>query len=65
MDVAFVVIENRVVTGFRFENNKEIKAEDLKAVITSKTGSLLNSNSVNDDVKKIRDSTAIVASLHW
>ncbi len=54
VDVAFVVIENRVVTGFRFENNKQITVEDLKAVLVSKTGSLLNSNNVNEDVKKIQ-----------
>lgn len=55
VDVAFVVIENRVVTGFRFENNKEVKTEDLQGVLVSKPGSLLNANSIKEDVKKIQD----------
>jgi outer membrane protein insertion porin family len=55
IDIIFVVTENRVVTGFRFESNKEIKSEDLEKVLVSKTGSLLNSNNVNEDVKKIQE----------
>lgn len=55
IDVTFVVTENRVVTGFRFESNKEIKSEELEAVLVSKPGSLLNSNNVNEDVKKIQE----------
>jgi outer membrane protein insertion porin family len=54
VDVTFVVIENRVVTGFRFENSKEVKEEDLREALVSKTGSLLNANNVNEDVKKIQ-----------
>ncbi len=55
IDIIFVVTENRVVTGFRFESNKEVKSEDLEKVLVSKVGSLLNSNNVNEDVKKVQE----------
>lgn len=55
VDVVFVVIENRVVTGFKFEGLKELKAGDLQAVITSKTGAVLSSSNVDADVKAIQE----------
>lgn len=54
VDVTFIVTENRVVTGFRFENNSELKSEDLEKALASRSGSLLNSNTVNEDVRKIQ-----------
>lgn len=55
VDVVFVVIENRVVSGFKFEGLKELKAGDLEAVIVSKTGAVLSSANVDADVKAIQE----------
>jgi outer membrane protein insertion porin family len=53
IDVVFTVIENRVVTGFQFEGNTQIKAEDLTKALETKTGGVLNRNTINTDVEKI------------
>jgi outer membrane protein insertion porin family len=54
VDVAFVVIENRVVTGFRFEGNITVSDEDLQKVLETRVGSVLNRNTVNTDVEKVQ-----------
>ncbi len=55
VDLTFVVGENRVVTGFRFEGNSQIKPEDLIKVLEIKTGTVLNRNTINSDVTKIQN----------
>lgn len=55
IDVVFTVIENRVVTGFQFEGNTQIKAEDLQKVLETKTGAVLNRNTINADVEKVQN----------
>ncbi len=54
VDVTFIVVENRVVAGFKFEGNTLLKAEDLEKVLEAKTGAVLNSNTINSDVEKIQ-----------
>lgn len=54
VDLTFIVIENRVVTGFRFEGNTTVKTEDLIKVLEIKPGTVLNNNTVNTDVTKIQ-----------
>ena len=54
VDVIFVVIENRIVTGFRIEGNKIVSSKDIIETITSKTGAVLRSTVVDTDVKKIQ-----------
>jgi outer membrane protein insertion porin family len=70
VDVIFVVTENRVVTGFRFEGAKELKPVDLQKVLVSKTGVVLSSKNVDEDVKKIQEAyrqqgfAALVTDVH-
>lgn len=52
--VTYIVVENRVVTGFKFLGNTVIKADDLTKNVTSKTGVLLNRTSIDADVKAIQ-----------
>ena len=54
VDITFVVIENRVVSAFRIEGNKEIPSSQILPVIVSKTGAVLNSKTVDADVKAIQ-----------
>lgn len=54
VDVVFVVTENRPVTGFTFVGNARIPSADLQAVLTTKTDTILNRNSINTDVGKIQ-----------
>lgn len=54
VDVILVVIENRIVTAFRIEGNKEVPSSEILPVITSKTGAVLNSRTVDADVKAIQ-----------
>jgi outer membrane protein insertion porin family len=55
VDLTFVVVENRVVTGFRFEGNTQVKAEDLTTGLEIKTGTVLNRNTINTDVTRIQN----------
>ena len=55
VDVTFIVVENRTVTGFKFEGSVNVKTEDLMKVLTSQKGSVLNRNMVNADVEKIQN----------
>ena len=52
--VTYIVIENRVITGFEFVNNTALKAEEITPVLTSKVGTVLNRTLVNDDVTAIQ-----------
>lgn len=54
VDVAFVVVENRVVTGFKFDGNKTILSADLLKVLQTKTGAVLNNNTLNEDVDRVQ-----------
>ena len=52
--VTFIVVENRVVTSYRFNNATALKSVDLVPVLTSKIGLVLNRNNVNQDVAAIQ-----------
>ena len=51
--VTYIVIENRVITAFKFAGNTALKTEDLVPVVTSKIGSVLNANTVKADVTAV------------
>jgi outer membrane protein insertion porin family len=53
--VVFVVVENRVVTGFRIEGNKLVKSDAIIAALVSQKGAVLNSQNVAKDSKAIQD----------
>ncbi|MBV9867509.1 MAG: BamA/TamA family outer membrane protein [Abitibacteriaceae bacterium] len=55
VDVTFIVVENRVITGFKFTGSSLVPAEDIAKVLQSKTGTVLNHNTINSDVTKIQD----------
>lgn len=55
VDVAFVVAENRAVTGFVINGSSSVKTEDLLKVVQTKTGTVLNSNTLNEDVGRIQE----------
>jgi outer membrane protein insertion porin family len=55
VDVAFIVVENRAVTGFTFEGNTRIPASELEAVLSTKVGTVLNRNTINADVEKLQN----------
>ena len=55
VDVTFVVVENRPVTGFSFVGNSRVPTADLEAVLTTKVGTVLNRNTINTDVGKIQE----------
>ena len=48
--VTYIVTENRVVTGYRFEGSAAVPKADLEAALGSKVGVLLNRNTVNADL---------------
>ena len=52
--VTYIVVENRVITGFEFANNSAIKPEVITPILTSKIGTVLNRNSVAADVTAIQ-----------
>jgi outer membrane protein insertion porin family len=55
VDVTFIVVENRVVTGFKFVGNTQVPTEELQKVLTTKTGTVLNRNQVNGDIEKVQN----------
>ncbi len=55
VDVAFVVAENRAVTGFVINGSNSIKTEELLKVVQTKIGTVLNSNTLNEDVGRIQE----------
>lgn len=55
IDVVFVVVENRVVTGFRIEGNDLVKSDEIIAALISQKGAVLNSQNVAKDSKAIQD----------
>ena len=55
VDVVYVVVENRVVTGFKFIGNNVITVPDLERALASKVGSVLNRGTVDSDVNKIQE----------
>ena len=52
--VTYIVVENRVITGFTFVNNTALKPEEITPILTSKVGTVLNRNSVAADVSAIQ-----------
>jgi outer membrane protein insertion porin family len=58
VDLTFIVIENRVVTGFKFNSagstSLQVPEADLVAALDTKTGALLNRNTINSDVAKVQ-----------
>lgn len=54
VDVVFVVTENRPVTGFSFVGNARVPSTDLEKALTTKSGTILNRNTINADVEKIQ-----------
>jgi outer membrane protein insertion porin family len=54
IDVVFVVVENRVVTGFEFKGNTIIPQAELEAALKVKPGAVLNNKDVNADVETIQ-----------
>lgn len=55
VDVAFVVVENRVVTGFKIEGNKSVPLAELLKVIQTQSGAVLNNNTLNEDVERLQN----------
>ena len=52
--LTYIVVENRVITGFDFVNNTAVKPADILPILTSKVGTVLNRNSVSADVAAIQ-----------
>ena len=52
--ITYIVVENRVVTGFRFSGNTVVKVEDLQKNLASKVGVVLNRQNVAADVATIQ-----------
>jgi outer membrane protein insertion porin family len=52
--VTFIVVENRVITAFRFTNATSIQPVDILPVLSSKIGVVLNRNTVNQDILAIQ-----------
>ncbi len=52
--VTYIVVENRVVTGFKFFGNTVIKSEDLQKALSSKVGVVLNRQTIAADVAAIQ-----------
>lgn len=52
--VTYIVVENRVITGFKFLNNSSLKDADILPVLTSKVGTVLNRSTVAADVTAIQ-----------
>ncbi len=55
VDVAFVVVENRVVTGFKIEGNKSVPLAELLKVVQTQSGAVLNNNTLNEDVERLQN----------
>ena len=55
VDIAFVVAENRVVNGFKTEGASALKPDEILKMVQSKTGAVLNSNTLNADIGRIHD----------
>ncbi|BCM89953.1 outer membrane protein assembly factor BamA [Abditibacteriota bacterium] len=52
--VTYIVVENRVVTGFKFTGNTVLKSDDLQKTLVSKTGIVLNRQNVAADVTALQ-----------
>ena len=52
--VTYIVVENRVITGFEFVNNTAVKPADITPILTSKIGTVLNRNLVAADVSAVQ-----------
>lgn len=53
VSVNFIVIENPVVAKIAFTGNAHVTADILSALMDTTTGSVLNTNTLRDDVQKI------------
>jgi len=54
VDVAFVVIENRVITCFKFPGITAIGQAELEKVLQSTQGSVMNLQVIDQDIEKIQ-----------
>lgn len=52
--VTYIVVENRVITAFKFVGNTVLKTEEITPILTSKIGTVLNRNMVSADVAAIQ-----------
>ncbi len=52
--VTYIVVENRVITGFKFSGNSVVKSDDLQKALVSKPGIVLNRQNVAADVTAIQ-----------
>jgi outer membrane protein assembly factor BamA len=51
--VSFIVVENPLVSKLQFAGNKEVSSDVLLALMDTTIGSVLNTNTLRDDVQKI------------
>jgi outer membrane protein assembly complex protein YaeT len=51
--VSYIVVENPVVTKLAFSGNKQVSSDVLLALMDTTIGSVLNTNTLRDDVQKI------------
>jgi outer membrane protein assembly factor BamA len=51
--VSYIVVENPVVTKLGFTGNKQVSSDVLLALMDTTIGSVLNTNTLRDDVQKI------------
>jgi len=53
VDVEYRVVENPIVLSVRFEGNTRVSSATLEALMDTATGSVLNTNTLRDDVRRI------------
>ncbi len=51
--VSFIVVENPIVTKIVFSGNKQVSNDVLLALLDTTIGSVLNTNTLRDDIQKI------------
>lgn len=65
--ITFKVLENPVISDIKFDGNTEFKSDQLKEVLTTKKNTILNSNSLKDDIqaveKKYHDAGNVAARV--
>ena len=65
--VDFLVVENPVVRAVRFHGNARVSSDTLSALLDTTVGSVLNTNTLRDDVQKINsyyDKLGYVGTRH-
>jgi len=51
--VSFIVVENPIVSKINFTGNKQVSSDVLLALLDTTIGSVLNTNTLRDDIQKI------------